>query len=118
MRIFWAGVNTTIALKGRTKQPYRDPAEEVVSVRFQTNSGTVEWINQLKDDLKHKCVFFTVSCSLAKGQCESELHQTKKINIVFGPDQSKWTSGLSWCEYTLRLWLYNTLIATWIDMQA
>ncbi len=25
----------------RTKQPNRDPAEEVVSVRFQTNSGTV-----------------------------------------------------------------------------
>ncbi len=30
----------------RTKQPYRDPAEEVVSVWFQTNSGTVEWMNQ------------------------------------------------------------------------
>ncbi len=25
----------------RTKQPHRDPAEEVVSVHFQTNSGTV-----------------------------------------------------------------------------
>ncbi len=25
----------------RTKPPHRDPAEEVVSVRFQTNSGTV-----------------------------------------------------------------------------
>ncbi len=24
-----------------TKQPYQDPAEELVSVRFQTNSGTV-----------------------------------------------------------------------------
>ncbi len=30
----------------RTKQPYQDPAEEVVSVRFQTNSGTVERTNQ------------------------------------------------------------------------
>ncbi len=27
-----------------TKQPYQDPAEKVVSVRFQTNSGTVEWM--------------------------------------------------------------------------
>ncbi len=26
----------------RIKQPDRDPAEEVVSVRFQTNSGSVE----------------------------------------------------------------------------
>ncbi len=25
-----------------------------------------------------------------------------KINILFGPDQSKWTSGFSWCEYTLK----------------
>ncbi len=31
-------LNTAIA-----KQPQRDPAEEVISVRFQTNSGTV-WI--------------------------------------------------------------------------
>ncbi len=29
-------LNTAIA-----KQPHRDPAEEVISVRFQTNSGTV-----------------------------------------------------------------------------
>ncbi len=37
---------------------------------------------------------------LQKGQCESEPHQTKKFYIVFGPDQRKWTSWLSWCEYT------------------
>ncbi len=41
----------------RTKQPHRDPAEEVVSVWFQTNSGTVEWMNQWMDDLKHTCGF-------------------------------------------------------------
>ncbi len=38
-----------------------------------------------------------------KWSYRTPLHQTKKkINIVFGPDQSKWTSGFSWCEYTLR----------------
>ncbi len=26
--------------------------------------------------------------------------QKQKIHIVFGPDQRKWTSWLSWCEYT------------------
>lgn len=29
---------------------------------------------------------------------ESEPHQTKKINIVFGLDQSEWTSGHPRCE--------------------
>ncbi len=38
---------------------------------------------------------------LQKGKYEREPHQTKKINIVFGPDYSKGTSGLSCCEYTL-----------------
>ncbi len=39
---------------------------------------------------------------LQKGQWESQLQQNKKkINIVSGPDQRRWTSGLSWCEYTL-----------------
>ncbi len=41
--IFWTGIYSYRTLV-RTKQPYRDPAEEVVSVRFQTNSGTVEWM--------------------------------------------------------------------------
>ncbi len=41
VRIFWAGVNTVIALWRATKQPNQDPAEEVVSVRSQTNSGMV-----------------------------------------------------------------------------
>ncbi len=45
------------------------------------------------------CLQFLVH--LQKGQCKSKPHQTKKKNILFGPDQSKWTSGLSWCEYTL-----------------
>ncbi len=47
------------------------------------------------------CLQFLVH--LQKGQCGSEPHQTIKINIVFGLDQCKWTSGLSWCEYTLRV---------------
>ncbi len=47
------------------------------------------------------CLQFLVH--LQKGQCESEPHQTKQINNAFGPDQSKWTSGLSWCECTLKL---------------
>ncbi len=50
----------------RTKQPYWDPAEEVVSVRFQANSGTVEWMNQWMDDLSTHVVLFTISGSLAK----------------------------------------------------
>ncbi len=44
VRIFWAGVNTVIALWCATKQPNQDPAEEVVSVRSQTNSGMVRLI--------------------------------------------------------------------------
>ncbi len=47
------------------------------------------------------CLQFLVH--LKKGQCESEPHQTKTKNILFGPDQSKWTIGLSWCENTLSL---------------
>ncbi len=49
------------------------------------------------------CFFFFLQflVHLQKEQCESVPHQTnKKNNIVFGPDQSKWTSWLSWCEYT------------------
>ncbi len=66
------------------------------------NSGMVEWINQWMDDLKHTCGFvysFWFTCK--KGSVKANRTKQKKINIVFGPDQSKWTSGLSWCEYTL-----------------
>ena len=35
------GVNTSIAVRCGPKQPDRDLVEKVVSVRFQTNSGTV-----------------------------------------------------------------------------
>ncbi len=46
----------------------RDPAEEVVSVHFQMNSGMVEWINQWMDDLKHTCggstLFYSTCTSL------------------------------------------------------
>ncbi len=73
----------------RTKQPYWDPAEEVVSVRFQTNSGTVEWMNQWMDDLKHTWFCLQFLAHLQKGQCESEPHQTKKnLNRIWsGPKQ-------------------------------
>ncbi len=55
-------------------------------------------------DLKHTCgSLYNLWFTWKKGQCESEQHQTKKINIVFGLDQSKWPSGLSWCEYTLNV---------------
>ncbi len=94
-----------------TKQPYRDPAEEVVSVRFQINSGTVEWMNQWMNDNEHKCVFvysFWFTCK--KGSVKANgTKQNKKINIVFGPDQSKWTSIRSSCEYTLRELLWMTI---------
>ncbi len=112
VRIFWAGVNTAIAL-GWAK------AEEVVSVRSQTNSGPVEWINQWMDDHKHMCGFvysFWFTCK--KGSVIANyIKQTKNNNTVFGPDQSKWTSGLSWWEYTLNVhsstteWLFSVLIS-------
>ena len=41
VQIIWEGVNTSIALGCGQKQPDRDLVEEVVSIRFQTNSGTV-----------------------------------------------------------------------------
>ena len=41
MQFVWEGVNTSIALGCRPKQPDRDLVEEVVLVWFQTNSGTV-----------------------------------------------------------------------------
>ncbi len=56
-----------------TKQPHRDPAEEMVSV--QTNSGTVECMNQWMDDLMHMYGFVLVH--VQKGKCESEPQQTK-----------------------------------------
>ncbi len=63
----------------RTKQLYPDPAEEVVSVRFQTNSGTVEWMNQWMDDLKHTCGFvynFWFTCK--KGSVKANRTKLKK----------------------------------------
>ncbi len=88
----------------RTKQPYRDPAEEVVSVRFQIYSGKVEWMSQWMDDLKRTCGFvysFWFTCK--KGSVKANRTKKKKFTIAFGPVQSKWTSGLPWCEYTRKL---------------
>ncbi len=70
-----------------TKQPYRDPAEEVVSVRFQTNSGTVEWMNQWIYDLKHTCGFvYNLWFTCKKGSVKANGTKQKKINIVWsGP---------------------------------
>ena len=41
VQFVWEGVNTSITLGCGPKQPDRDLVEEVVSVWFQTNSGTV-----------------------------------------------------------------------------
>ncbi len=42
LRIFWGRYEYSNRTQVRTKQLYRDPAEEVVSVLFKTNSGTDE----------------------------------------------------------------------------
>ena len=41
VQFVWEGVNTSIALGCGPKQPDLDLVEEVVSVRFKTNSGAV-----------------------------------------------------------------------------
>ncbi len=35
------------------------------------------------------------------------------FTFVFGPDQSKWTSGLSWCEYTLHFGVNHFFKSVW-----
>ncbi len=64
--------------------------------------STVAQSNQWMDDLKHICGFvYSFWFTYKKGSVKA--NSTKqKIYIVFGPDRSKWTSGLSWCEYTLK----------------
>ncbi len=60
-------------------------------------------MNQWTDDLKHTCGFvynFWFTCKKCSVKRTTPNKTKQKINIVFGPDQSKWTSGLSWCEYT------------------
>ncbi len=86
VRIVWAGVNTAIG-----------PVPNKLS--------TVEWMNQWTEDLSTRAVLFTISDSLAKRAVwkRTAPKKQKQINIVFGPDQSKWTNGLSWCEYTISL---------------
>ncbi len=85
-----------------SKQPYRDPAEEVVSVCFQTNSGMVEWMNQWMNDIKHTSGFvYSLWFTCKKGSEKANCTKIKEINIVSVPDQRRWTRGLSWCEYTL-----------------
>ncbi len=91
MRIFWAGVNTATTLgcgpNNRTEtqlKRWSQSGSKQTLVRL--NGWTNEWMT-----LSTCVVLFTVSGSLAK----------RAINIVFGPDRSKWTSRLSWCEYTL-----------------
>ncbi len=66
-----------------TKQPYRDPAEEV------------EWCGWMNESMNR------IYGSLVKMPVW-KLTTQAKINIVFGSDQSKWTCGLSWCDYTLK----------------
>ncbi len=60
-------------------------------------------MNQWMNDIKHTCGFvysFWFTCK--KGGVKANRTRQKKINIVFDPDQSKWTSRLSWHEYTLK----------------
>ncbi len=64
----------------RTKQPYRDPAEEMVSVRFQTHSGMVEWINQWLD-LKHTCGFFSFWFTCRKSSVKANRTKPKKSTL-------------------------------------
>ncbi len=63
VRIFLGRCEYSNHTRVQTKQLYRDPAEEVVSVHFQMNSGTVEWMNHLSTCV----VLFPISGSLAKG---------------------------------------------------
>ncbi len=81
-----------------TKQPYRDPAKEVPSVRFQTTSD--EPMNGWPYAHMWVCIQFWFTCKKCSVKRTTTKQNKTKINIVFGPDQSKWTSGLSWCEYT------------------
>ncbi len=73
------------------QQSHPEPAEEVVSVRFQTNTGTVEWMKQWMDDLKHTCGFvysFWFTCK--KGSVKANSTKKKKKNqhcIWSGPKQ-------------------------------
>ncbi len=100
VRIFWAGVNTAIALgcrpNNRTEtqlKRWSRSASKQTMVRL--NGWTNEWMT-----LSTRVVLFTVSVSLAK-RAAWKWTAPNKISIEFGLDQSKWTSGLSWCEYTL-----------------
>ncbi len=58
----------------------------------------------------HVTAFLFVSAGSDQSkQCGVKRNQNGKkylqcIIFAFGPDQSKWTIGLSWCEYTLRLY--------------
>ncbi len=102
VRIFWAGVNTAIAI-GCTPNNCTETQLKrwSLSASKQTlrrlNGWTNEWMT-----LSTRVVLFTVSGSLAKRAVWKRTAPNKKINIVFSPGQSKWTSRLSWCEYTLR----------------
>ncbi len=101
VRIFWTGVNTAIAFRCRPNKRTETQLKrwswsgsKWTLVRF--NGWTNEWMT-----LAHVWFCLQFMVHLQKGQCESKSHQTNKKNnnIEFGPDQSKWTSGLSWCEY-------------------
>ncbi len=74
-----------------------------VTVRFQMNSGTVEWMNQWMDDLKHTCGF--VSGSLAKRAVWKWTTPNKKNQYCIWSRPKQVTSC---CEYTLR-WILEGL---------
>ena len=73
VQTFWAGVNTNHRTLGRTKQPVRDPAGEVVSVRFQTNPGAVRL------------------------RCECSVRPSSKNNLPFWKHQAPITACYLYC---------------------
>ncbi len=85
-----------------TKQLYRDPAEEVVSVSFQTNSSTVEWMNQWMDDLKNSSGFvysFGLLANRAVWKRTAFEFFFNHINIVFGQTKASELGDFFWFEY-------------------
>ncbi len=100
--IFWTGVNTAIAHWcgpiNRTETQLKRWFQSG-SKLTRLNGWTVEWMNQWIDVLSTSGFVYNFWFTCKKGSVKANHTRTKKINIVFGPDQSKWTSWLSWGLY-------------------
>ncbi len=102
--IFWAVVNTAIALGcGPNKRTKTQLKRWSRSASKRTLVQLIGWTNEWMTS--STCVvLITVSGSLAKRAVWKQTTPNKKNNnIIFGRDQNKWTSRLSWCEYTLSV---------------